>query len=216
MAAEAEGAPTAVALDLRLHFRGAYHVRASGATAGLVDAHLLVRPGPECTLVIPGSTIKGRLRDHASRLWRAARGAPPCSGEDGCLLCQVFGAGAGARGPLRFHDAVLCGAGPLATRTSVGIAPATRTAARGLLYTVQVSPVDLTFVAGVRGHLAAARAEAALGLLAGAAALLRTLGAAKSRGLGWTEAGVARARLGDRELTPSELRRAFAREVLGR
>jgi CRISPR/Cas system CSM-associated protein Csm3 (group 7 of RAMP superfamily) len=216
MGAEPPAPPLAVALDLALRLQSPYHLRATGATRGMVDGYLLVREGQTRSLLIPGSTLKGRLRDHAARLWAAAPGRSPCTGSDGCLLCTLFGAAHGPAGRLRFYDAVHALDAPLQTRSSVAIDPTTGTARAHQLFTLEVGPAGTTFVARIRGHLPPPAARPALGLLAGATALLRTLGGGKSRGLGWVRAEVLQARCGDEAWEPGELRRAFTEVVEGR
>lgn len=210
--------PVEVGLTLGLHFRSPYHIRASGAASGVVDGHLLVREGPVPRLVLPGSTLKGRLRDHARRLWNARPRGLPCTGQDGCLLCQIFGVSGSARGRLRFLDAVgerSAESEELERRTSVALDPVTRTAARGHLFTLEVSPPDVAFEADIEGRLPAGDAPAGLGLLAAAAAIMRTIGGGKSRGLGWVDVTVVRASCQGEALSASDLRAAFVRGVLG-
>ena len=214
---EPDRRPVEVDIRLRLRFRSSYHFRASGATSGDLDAHLLRRDGQEPLLLVPGSTLKGRLRDHAARIWNARPGGEPCVGGDGCPVCLVFGAAGAEPGRLRFLDALQpIASAALGIRTHVGLDPATRTAAAHRLYAEEVSPPGLVFEARAVGYLPAPRARAGLGLLAGAAALLRTMGGGKSRGLGWVEARPLQARCGPDLLEPVDLRAAFEQEVLGR
>jgi hypothetical protein len=135
-------------------------------------------------LLVPGSALKGALREAASRLVRAA-------GHGEAELEALFGR-SGDREPesvLRvgtLRAEMPSGAtAPLATRLHVSLERATRSAAPALLFEHRVTPIQsgLRF----RGELRASRplTEPELELLRAAAAITDQLGGGRGRGLGW-------------------------------
>lgn len=199
-----------VSATLRVRFDSAYHLRASAATVGLIDGHLLRRPGSAGGLVIPGSTLKGRIRDQVERVWRALGGCEAHDTQCPCAICLMFGAPDNRPGRLRFYDALpTAGTGSTTSlRTRVAIDGERRTARAHHLFTTEVGAAA-EFQSQIRGHLPEARAKGCMALLAVGIRLVRTIGAGKSQGLGWVYLELDPVVVAGQRMGPWELREAW-------
>ena len=189
-------------LDLELTFDGPLSV-GSGALGGSLADKPLIRDA-RGQPVIPGSTLKGRLRHEveclAPVLLPDAR--PPCSSpvaehmcqgdQEPCPVCRLFGS-PWHPGRLIFGDLELVapkfdGPPPGQLRYGVGIARRRRVAEDQLLYSTEViAPgVPLTFKGAISGNVD----EADLDLLRAGLESLFALGGAKTAGLGWFDLDV--------------------------
>lgn len=166
-------------LDLRyrLHFSSAFHF-GTGLRAGLV--HRAIARRRDGLPYVPGSTLKGVLRDQATQIARLlatpARSPHPEGEEDvgefapgGDVVAGIFGSRV-VPGPLSFDDATLCdedrelltvGDGrrprltlpPTETRTQVSMSRRLGTARSGLLFTSEYGLGGLRFDGRIAGAL---------------------------------------------------------------
>ncbi|HEY6324782.1 MAG TPA: RAMP superfamily CRISPR-associated protein [Thermoanaerobaculia bacterium] len=182
--------------------------------AGLVD-RLTVRDAAGLP-VVPGSTVKGRLRFHAERLlrsggapaphWLHDPGGPACKRlAAACTVCRLFGNGAVA-GQLRVGDAALAepcrglfaallaaDANPVVhrdveVRPGLAVGRRSRTAVADHLFFDETLPAELAF----RGTLVAgtALADGELAFLRWTGAVVDAIGARKAAGRGMLAGGV--------------------------
>jgi len=162
--------------------------------------------------IIPGSTLKGRVRHICERIahaiWKdeklclAPYPDQMCHGtrrEKVCRVCRIFGS-PWYPSPLHFGDLRLKpGDGSLAEkveweksphlragllRTGVGLSRRSGTAQEEILYSVEGyrPPVSFIYEGHIRGHLAY---EDDLALLLAGLREVRALGGSKGRGMGW-------------------------------
>lgn len=160
---------------------GSIFIGGYAASEGTADA---VTAGDGRGALVPGSAVKGALREAADRLVRAA-------GRGEAELAALFGVGGGdgKEGILRVGTLRATLAGDtlptLAVRHHVSLERATRSAAPGLLFENRVTPAHrgLTF----EGELLATRAltPSEKDLLETAAEVADQLGGGRGRGLGW-------------------------------
>lgn len=165
-------------LRYRLHFHSAFHF-GTGLRAGLV--HRAIARRRDGLPFVPGSTLKGVLRDHATqiaRLFAAPARTPHPIGEDdvrefaraGDIVASIFGSRV-QPGGLFFDDAQLCeedrrllqteagdtparqALAPTETRTQVSMSRRLGTARRGLLFTSEYGLPDLRFEGRIFGAL---------------------------------------------------------------
>lgn len=164
-------------LRYRLHFSSAFHF-GTGLRAGLV--HRAIARRRDGLPYVPGSTLKGVLRDQATqiaRLLAAPARAPHPEGEEdvgefapgGDVVAGIFGSRV-APGPLCFDDAALCaedqalltvGDGrsvrlrlpPTETRTQVSMSRRLGTARSGLLFTSEYGLEGMRFDGRIAGAL---------------------------------------------------------------
>lgn len=186
-------------LDLKLTFDGPFNV-GSGALGGSLADKPLVRDA-RGQPVIPGSTLKGRLRHEVERLAPVLLPdeRPPCTSpvaermcqgdQEPCPVCRLFGS-PWLPGRLTFSDLVLVDPKfeyppPGHLRYGVGLSRRRRVAEDQLLYTTEVvAPgVPLTFHGTIRGEVD----EVDMSLLQAGLESLFALGGGKTAGLGWFE-----------------------------
>jgi len=164
-------------LRYRLHFRSAFHF-GTGLRAGLV--HRAIARRRDGMPFVPGSTLKGVLRDQATQiahLLGAAARPPHALGEedvgefakDGDVVAGIFGSRVLA-GTISFDDALLCAEdeallrigddgrerlvlSPTETRTQVSMSRRLGTARRGLLFTSEYGLGGLRFDGRIVGVL---------------------------------------------------------------
>lgn len=156
--------------------------------------------------IIPGSSLKGRVRQECERIIRALvipwptawHCEPPypdrmCKGPNFCPVCRIFGS-PWHPGPVTFDNLSLApvsrewrhfrGLEVTQLRSGVGINRKRLTSEENLLYTTEVyTPPSTLFYQGRIWGQVTERREAAL-LVAGIRSVL-TIGGASSRGLGW-------------------------------
>jgi len=180
--------------------RGPMHTRGPGRVLPLVDTAIEVdaRGNP----IIPGSSVRGRVRAHFERLVRAL-GQPVCrpprpetmcphvdlGREDGfCLACQVFGS-AWLPGSVAFDDLTmppeLAVPNLLPVRTGVSVNRKLASAEAKRLLVVEVADPtavsgDLQFEGEVTGDLSRLH----IGWLLAAIRMVTCLGGGKARGFG--------------------------------
>lgn len=201
--------------ELRLVTRTGLHIGA-GKNAGLASSDLPVMRDANGWPLVPGSSLRGRLRAAIASLVDAlgldqARPKPESSAgtlagewEHWKLVDRLFGRipkdkddGRAYGSRLQFSD-LLCERlegpddfVPIELRDGVGIARETRTAGTGIKYDLEVVPAGTTFRGQVR-FLNPADYE--IGLVAQALAMLDEglllLGGKSARGLGWVEVAV--------------------------
>ncbi len=181
-------------LDIRL--LSAIHIGTGYGLAGLVDERTTTGPYPGRAYLgnipyIPGSSLKGRLRLHASQLvqhdWFD-------SDAGALLLLDLFGSSQQS-GRLVFADAHLTEADSqivepqptlltLEQRAHVAISRVRRSALAQMLMHLEVAAPGLQLITEVHGWLPRKRASHGLALLTAAICLLRQIGGHKGRGLG--------------------------------
>lgn len=160
-------------------------------------------------LIIPASTLKGRLRHECERIARAfgewvcdsprARQMCPGTHPQGgyCIVCEIFGS-PGLRSPLDFSNAVLKTALPVKAndsvnqhrrfdaqvRPGVSLSRARRAAFSERLFFVETTAPNtgFRFEARIEGEVPGAKHRA---LLLAGLRNLSLVGGGKSRGLGW-------------------------------
>jgi len=176
---------------LTIEFSGGFHVGSGYGFAGRIDRALL--RGADDLPVVPGSSLKGKLR-HAAREIAGALGHEACANgcspaKTPCIICNIFGSPF-LEGKLRVSGArctprenPVLGLSPpriWEERNGAGIERKMRVANRGSLFRTECAPERLKLTASIEGDLS----DDERGLLQGAVKTLRWLGADSSRGLG--------------------------------
>lgn len=195
---------TRLRMELRFHLATALHVTGNLPRAGAEKAMAL---GFEGRPVIPATTVKGFLRARAevglrALGQRACLGPEPgslCGPADPCRVCSTFGS-ARLDAALRFSDATCQGpVGDTAIRCGVAISRHRRAAHPQRLFSLETTPSRASlWSALIEGHFAdegSARDAAALVDLA--CRWGGSIGAGKTRGLGWVESIELTATVGD-------------------
>lgn len=198
----------------------------SGATTPGADKSTVVdgdgRP------IIPGSSFKGRLRQHCERIARSLevwtcdppqpnRMCPhhPDNAGRYCPVCMLFGS-AWQPSSIRFQDALPKRPSTITSaddwkmtektdlRRGVSINRRRRTAEDKKLYTLRTAQpgMPLEYDLRLTGHLPAGQGLA--GLLVAGLLDLEQIGGGNSRGLGWLHRGNLSGKVGDDELVPAE------------
>ncbi|NNJ13659.1 hypothetical protein EKD04_025365 [Chloroflexales bacterium ZM16-3] len=173
----ASGQTDRIDVQYRLHFTSPFHF-GTGLRAGLV--HRAVARQRDGMPYVPGSTLKGVLRDQATQiaavLGVAARTPHPLGDDDvgefaprSDIVARIFGSRV-APGEVFFDDALLCAEdrdfltignprrprlaiSPTEARTQVSMSRRTGTARRGLLFTSEYGVGQLSFDGGIYGHV---------------------------------------------------------------
>lgn len=180
--------------------RGPLHTRGPGRVLPLVDATIEVDAAGNP--VIPGSSVRGRVRAHFERLLRAL-GQPVCQppnpetmcphldlslGGGYCLACQVFGS-AWLPGSVAFDDLTMppepAAPNLMPVRTGVSISRKLASAEAERLFVTEVADPtavsgDLQFEGEVTGDLSRLH----IGWLLAAIRMVTCLGGGKARGFG--------------------------------
>ncbi len=178
-------------IALQIKWRTAFHTTGNrwrwGADKALVRRY-------DGAYVLPATSLKGALRAQAERILgdKACKAPNPnhmCPDPNHlCLACEVFG-NPRRVSPLRFYDVVLPKSEPQ-IRAGVAISRRRRAAVPQRLYFVETTAAGLleahTVIEGFFPYQQEAEEAAALVVLA--ARMLPTLGAGRTRGLGWLEA----------------------------
>lgn len=181
-------------------FSGSFHVTGPGRAVPLVDRPLQLdeqgRP------VIPGSSVRGRIRAHLERLL-SAMGKPVCrppkpdqmcphaglnlrSGEEYCLACQIFGS-AWHPSPVAFDDlrtADTVQEIPLEHRTQVSISRRLGTAQAERLFFSETAPWGQDGGLTLEGEMTGLLDEQCAGWLLAAIRTVSHLGGDKASGMG--------------------------------
>jgi len=184
-----------VCLTYRLEFFTPVHVGTGTGGRGFLDKYLY-REG-DCP-VIPGSTIKGRLRAAVTALARAhVYGPQEVCREPGactCLVCLIFGQKGNRRGHLYFEDARPADKNIdrfAGVRHGIAVDRYRRVARDNALYTVEtVGGKNVVFEGQIWGWVPEEKRHTVVAALKDAFAFNYALGFGKSRGLGWFRARV--------------------------
>ncbi|GFN23375.1 RAMP superfamily CRISPR-associated protein [Thermanaeromonas sp. C210] len=189
---------TALCICYRLRLLTPVHVGNGTGGAGFLDSYLYREGGVP---VIPGSTIKGRLRAAARAL--AGAGIYGAEGvcreilECTCPVCLIFGRPGNRRGSLYFDDAwpEPEDGGPwISLRSGIGMDRYRRVAREGALYTLETAGAKGTVYHGrISGVVPEKDMERVVAVIRDAFAYNYALGWGKSRGLGWFQAEVVEA-----------------------
>ncbi len=190
-----------VCINYRLEFFTPVHVGAGTGGRGFLDKYLYRERDyrhKKDYPVIPGSTIKGRLRAAVTALARARVYGPEeaCRETEDCpcLVCLIFGQKGNRRGHLYFEDARpadndidrLVG-----VRPGIAIDRYRRVARDNALYTVEtVGGKNVVFQGQIWGWVPEEKRQTVVAALKDAFAFNYALGSGKSRGLGWFRARV--------------------------
>ncbi|RMD60552.1 hypothetical protein D6833_09515, partial [Candidatus Parcubacteria bacterium] len=155
---------------ITIHMQGALHIGA-GYGRGLID-RAVVRDG-RGRVYIPGSSLKGKVREACERL-AAAQGLRICrppypqgmcgKNQKPCIVCRIFGTPGGRHNEslgLHWDNAYLTEAWTEAAenlplsypRTQVGMSRRRGVAREGLLFTDEFATENLTFQTCISGHL---------------------------------------------------------------
>ncbi|MEW6448250.1 MAG: RAMP superfamily CRISPR-associated protein [Bacillota bacterium] len=184
-----------ICVTYRLKFITPVHVGTGTGGGGFLDKYVYRQGGAP---VIPGSTVKGRLRAAVATLAQAGVYGPAevCRGSDDCtcLACLIFGRADWARGSLYFEDARSVGGDIkrwVGVRAGISMDRYRRVARDGALYTVEtVGGEDIVFEGRITGFVPEEKRAAVITALKDAFAFNYALGFGKSRGLGWFRAKV--------------------------
>lgn len=185
-----------VDITYRLKLITPVHVGTGTGGSGFLDKYVYRQGG--CP-VIPGSTVKGRLRAAVTALARAgvygAAGVCRETGECTCLVCFIFGRPGQGRGCLYFEDARATESDVnrwLGIRAGIGMDRYRRVAREGALCTVEtVGNENVVFEGRISGAVPEEKRQMVIAALKDAFAFNYALGFGKSRGLGWFRAEVA-------------------------
>lgn len=155
---------------ITIELQGALHIGA-GYGRGLID-RAVVRDG-RGQVYIPGSSLKGKVREVCERL-AAAQGLRVChppypqgmcgKNQEPCIVCRIFGTPGGRHDEslgLHWDNAYLTQEWQQAAErlplsypcTQVGISRWRGVAREGLLFTDEFAAENLTFQTGISGHL---------------------------------------------------------------
>ena len=190
-------------LPITIYMLSPLHI-GTGCARGLVD-RTVMRDG-EGNVYLPGSSLKGRLRDACERLagryglhvCHAPRATDMCRIGSPCLVCRVFGTPGRESGLIidngrlsgEWAETVKRGFGQTESRTQVQISRARGVAAEGRLFTSEFAAEGLVFETRISGQMDVTLAMDEPGLycetllLLGGVKMVETLGGGNSRGIG--------------------------------
>ncbi|MGB9791019.1 MAG: RAMP superfamily CRISPR-associated protein [Thermacetogeniaceae bacterium] len=196
-------------IDYSLRLMTPVHVGTGTGEAGFLDSYIYKEDRGEKkgrVPIIPGSTIKGRLRAAVRALASAGLygDAGICKDTDGCncLVCLIFGR-RDRQGALYFDDAW-----PLlplledaqrwvSTRSGIAIDRYRRVARDKALYTIETAGCENQIYRGrITGFIPEEFLDQVISALKDAFAFDYALGYGKSRGLGWFKAEVLEVKAG--------------------
>jgi CRISPR/Cas system CSM-associated protein Csm3 (group 7 of RAMP superfamily) len=177
--------------------------------------------------IIPGSTLKGKIRHECERILsalgqkicRAPRAEMMCPhstiadiGGKHCAVCQFFG-GPSLQSRLFFSDAIVNDAtlGRAAFRVQAGVSLSRRrrTAEHGRLYYIEHGVEGLIYEGAIDGYLDNDLADQQVALLIAALKRLVAVGSGKSRGLGWTKTEILAIEFDGREISKEQLQKIY-------
>lgn len=184
-----------VCVTYRLKFITPVHVGTGTGGGGFLDKYVYRQGGAP---VIPGSTVKGRLRAAVATLAQAGVYGPAevCRGSDdcSCLVCLIFGREGWKRGALYFEDARGTDDDMnrwVGERAGIGMDRYRQVARDGAFYTVETAGGEnIVFEGRITGWVPEEKRALVVAALKDALALSYALGFGKSRGLGWFRAEV--------------------------
>lgn len=195
-----------VCIDYRLKFLTPLHIGTGAGEAGFLDGYIYrddKKEGNSRVPVIPGSTLKGRLRA-AVRVLAAAGlygDTGICKDTDGCncLVCLIFGR-RNRQGSLYFDDAwpfLEDAQRWVGTRSGIAIDRYRRVARDKALYTIETAGCENQLYCGrITGLIPEEFLEQVINALKDAFAFDYALGYGKSRGLGWFKGEVLEVKTG--------------------
>jgi len=228
-----------IELVLRIEMASSLHVGTGIGVTGLLD---------DCTAkddlglpIIPGSTLKGKLRSLSRKLaprlgWTTCQNGCDSSASP-CLVCSIFGSAAfpaqlafasGKLADLYYQMAKLQRQKGLETqfinklfqpRFGLRRRRETGVARDAGLFTEEVAGPDLTFWANVAGEIIAKEKRPyidlahELALIAGAVTLLDHIGADKARGFGRCRASVSGITVEGQSISPNSVWESLGQEV---
>jgi len=204
-------------LNLAIHLDSGLMI-ASGVSGRAV--HKAVTRDGMGRLVVPASSLKGRLRYHLGRLEALLpRTAPRAvSVEETLLGSRASDNGVGVPGCLYFDDAHTArdASGthprePVEVRAGIQLSRRTGSVAKGHLHFFEAASPGLVFYTAIEGDLPGGRQGDALGLLLGALDRVDKLGGGKSRGLGSVRLRVTSLKLNGRLEDAARLRTDYVR-----
>jgi CRISPR/Cas system CSM-associated protein Csm3 (group 7 of RAMP superfamily) len=190
-----------VSITYRLEFFTPVHVGTGTGGRGFLDKYLYRQwdhYDKKDYPVIPGSTIKGRLRAAVTALARArfygteevCREVENCS----CLICLIFGRAGHQRGHMYFEDARAINNDIdrwTAVRTGIAIDRHRQVARDNALYSMETTGGKNVFFKGqIWGWVPEEKQQTIISALKDAIAFSYALGSGKSRGLGWFQAQI--------------------------
>lgn len=218
-----------VEIDLTVTFQAPFSV-GTGALGDALTNRPTIKNG-KLEAIIPGSSLKGRLRHRCERLLRAlladdaaACGAPnpantcpldPAWLRQYCPICRIFGSPR-RPGPLMFSDLTWHGRllekPPTLLRTGVSIRRSRRVAEPQRLYDLEAvdAAAELLYRGTISGHLNDDDAQALAALLWAGLRELQTLGGGRGSGLGRCRV-TPRVRAGGRAVDDAWLRAGLER-----
>lgn len=180
--------------------------------------------------LIPGSTLKGKIRYECERILRhlgrevchSPRAETMCPHDvqvknPPCPVCQIFG-GSGLPARLFFGDALTRddeGIAPYLTRVQAGVALSRkrRTAEDERLYYIERGVKGIIYEGTIDGYLDDALAHQQLALVMAAIERLCAVGGSKSRGSGWINAAITSITVDGKEMSEAE-RKSIRQEGL--
>jgi CRISPR/Cas system CSM-associated protein Csm3 (group 7 of RAMP superfamily) len=175
--------------------------------------------------VIPGSTMKGKIRNECERIVRglgrsmdvcfAPRPETMCPhvreqlGSDLCSICELFG-GPSNKSRLFFSDAIAVldhHLAQVATRVQAGVSISRkrRTAEDERLYYIERAVEGISYEGLIDCYLSEELANQQLALLIVAIESLISIGGSKSRGAGWVEIKIKSITINDKEISNDEI-----------
>lgn len=198
-------------LNMKIRLKTSFHITGNRWRWGVDRAATTAADGQ---FTIPATALKGLLRDNAGtilRSWnlRACLGPAPrdlCrDSQDLCLVCRVFGHPRRIA-PIRFADALPLGQANSRVRNNVGISRKRRAALHQRLFFTEEVENPAEWGATAEGYFATeGEACVATALVCLAARFAHTLGADRSRGLGWLQAWEVQAFLDGQPLPEARL-----------
>jgi len=174
--------------------------------------------------LIPGSTVKGKIRHECERILatlghavcRSPRAETMCPHDPQvpnppCPVCRIFG-GSGLPARLFFADAIAKAdekVAPYLTRVQAGVTLSRkrRTAEDERLYYIERGVERISYEGAIDGYLDDALADQQLGLVMTAIERLFAIGGSRSRGSGWVSTVVTSLTVDGKEMSETELRK---------
>jgi CRISPR/Cas system CSM-associated protein Csm3 (group 7 of RAMP superfamily) len=174
--------------------------------------------------LIPGSTLKGKIRNEYERVLaslghtvcRSPRAETMCPHDPQvanppCPVCQIFG-GSGLQSRLFFSDAVAKANGTMApylTRVQAGVALSRkrRTAEDERLYYTERGVEGVVYEGTIDGYLDDGLIKQQVALIMATIERLFAVGGSKSRGSGWINAKITSVIVDGKEMSEAEIRK---------
>lgn len=180
-----------IRIDLTIKTKSPLHISSGAASSGVYDKFMLF--DDERKPYIPGSTVKGNIRNNYAQLVNDPNSVLCNNGRDicNCSVCQIFGCGGNSPSQLYFSNYKLEEQQLFEPqgRVNVALDRYRKTAHEGALLNYQAAWGDdgLLFLGNIEGRIPNENFERVTGNLYKAIKLIQALGFGKSRGLGWVE-----------------------------